>query len=86
MRLKVLDLLKKINIVKKVCTHLIGKEHTDYHRYFVGLMFMFVGVALAKFTHDLTLPVHFACDTAGYFLHGLGAVPFIETVLSQQDE
>jgi hypothetical protein len=66
-----------------ISDHLFNeKAHTGIHRRCYGLVVMAMGVGLAKgfaSHHEL----HFLADMVGYGVHGVGAAPFIELLISK---
>lgn len=79
------QVIDKLNLPKIICSHVIGKGHSKYHRRWCGVGVMAVGVVVAEFLgmacHELGAFSHagmFVCNIIGYGLHGIGLVPFIE--------
>lgn len=70
-------LLDKVNVVKTVCTHLLGPNHTVSHRMLVGVGIMCSGVFLVEITAGIYI-VHYVTNIVGYGIHAIGATPFIE--------
>lgn len=77
-------ILPKIDITKKVCEHLVGEEHSKTHRFTVGVVIMSMGVGITKavFIFDPAF-IHFIGDVLGYGFHGIGAIPFVEYLISK---
>lgn len=74
--------MKKLNLSKTICDHLIGEEHTPIHRISVGVVIMVVGVGVAKGSMAIDYAfVHFFGDMLGYFLHGVGAIPIVDKLI-----
>lgn len=72
----------KLNIVRTICTNLVGKHHSFHHRAIVGVCVMLTGVVVAKSVghHEVQI-VALLGDTLGYGLHGVGLIPFVEHLL-----
>lgn len=69
-----------------LCLWLIGEEHHIAHRMVAGFCIMAVGVGVAKSAHAAPhIIVQGGLDLMGYFIHGLGAVPFIEWFIHRAD-
>lgn len=66
-----------INFVKWLCTHILGEKHTLRHRMIVGALIMITGVFVSKLgvAHPA---LHYFTDMTGYFIHGIGGIPYIE--------
>lgn len=67
----------KVNIIKKLCVHLLGSKQTIGHRMLVGSVIMGVGYFLV----EVTLTPHFIqhiTNFVGVGIHAVGATPFIE--------
>lgn len=73
--------LGAFNVVKTLCDHIIGRQHHIGHRMFVGTITMVIGVFVAKIGSDIYI-FSIAIDAAGYTLHAIGAIPFIEAILT----
>ena len=71
------DFVKKINVARGICDHLLDNKHTDKHRMAVGGMIIFVGVLISKI-HVEFIIIHYFLDGIGYAIHGIGLTPFIE--------
>ena len=83
MKLKILRGLRKINSMHFLCDHLFGEEHTHRHRMMVGAGVMFCGVAIASAGAECHyFGVHFLSETIGYLVHGIGAVPYAESMVA----
>ena len=74
----------KIDVTKKICDNLLGETHSKTHRFVTGTVIMSIGVGVTKavFIFDLGA-IHFIGDVIGYGLHGIGAIPFAEHVMSK---
>jgi hypothetical protein len=76
-----------INLPRKVCNHLMGEEHTDFHRCTVGTCFIIIGVAISKVGIFFSMQViQGGLDGIGYLIHAAGTVPFIELVTKNAKE
>ena len=65
-------------IIKAVGNHVVGSNHKVSHRMWCGVVFMAVGVAVAKSSGLLPYALfHYSVDMVGYAIHGLGCTPFI---------
>lgn len=79
---KLKELLQKLNVSKHICVHLIGKHHTKKHQQITGAAVMFTGVIIAKSAvHGSVIEAVFF-DVVGYAIHGIGLIPFVETIIS----
>lgn len=74
-------IVRKVNVSKVVCDHLVGENHTQRHRMITGVIIVVAGVAISKIPTTIHT-LHFLFDAVGYGVHGLGCVPFIERFLS----
>lgn len=74
------------NVPRKLADHLVGKNHTNYHRRWCGAFVMLIGVGFVKLTGmiDIYL-IHFAGDIIGYAIHGVGAIPFLTAIENLND-
>lgn len=82
-----LVVVRKVNVVRPVCNHMVGRHHTFIHRAIVGVGVMVTGVLIAKgFGHDENFYIQVAGDAVGYGLHGLGLTPFVEALLESVAE
>lgn len=66
--------------VKFICNHLVGENHKEKHRIYVGLCVMVFGVAVASVCREFTNShlVAGAGDMVGYLIHGMGCVPILK--------
>lgn len=71
-------LVKLANVPFWLCEHSMGPNHTHAHRMAVGTSIMAVGVTIAHFGAGFPMPLNFTSDIMGYFIHGVGAVPFLD--------
>lgn len=78
--------LQYINLPRAICRSLIGRTHQPHHRMAVGVVIMATGVVIAQGSHLVELFIFRAAfDLVGYGVHGLGAVPFLEWLLEDDD-
>lgn len=68
------------NLPKKVCNHIIGKEHSQTHRVVVGSTIMVIGVIIAQVPIINTFTVHVMSETVGFLLHCIGAIPIVQSI------
>lgn len=74
-----------MNAPKAICNHMLGHRHSMSHRLTVGAIIMFFGVSIAKTSAALEgMAIHLSGDVLGYFLHAVGAIPFIK-LLDKED-
>lgn len=74
-------ILNACNVPKKLCKSLLGEKEKPIHRMIIGLLFMAIGVSIAKFCADSgNTFVGFFGDIIGYGIHGTGLVPFIDVL------
>jgi hypothetical protein len=75
--------LSKICLSKYILDKLISKSHSLTSRKVMGFTIMVIGVTLVKFAnhYDYVL-IHIGADIIGYALHGLGCIPFFESLNS----
>lgn len=75
----ILTRLNYLNAPKSICNHIIGKDHSMGHQMIVGGLIMICGVTLVKGAMMIeSTIVHLLGDVVGYFIHGVGAIPFIK--------
>lgn len=74
-------LIKKVNVTRVVCNHLVGEGHTEGHRMITGAIIIIVGVGISKVPTSIHA-IHWVADAVGFGIHALGCVPFIERFLS----
>lgn len=71
------------NIPRIASEHMFGEDHTLHHRMFTGVIVMSIGVMTAKFGANIqTFHIHYILDGFGYMIHGIGASPFVEYLIS----
>lgn len=71
--------IHRLNIVRPMCSALLGEDHSVRYRMGAGVVIMAVGVTLAKTVgHIPHWLIGGIGDAVGYGLHGLGLVPFID--------
>lgn len=75
------------NLPREICHKLIGPQHSTGQRIIVGSVIMCGGVVIAKFGAHFPPDaiLHYVMDVAGYFIHGLGAVPLIEWLVVTEE-
>jgi uncharacterized protein YcfJ len=77
----------RVNVVRPICNHLVGRHHTFTHRLITGVIVMVVGVLIAKhFGHSSNQLVAIIGDAIGYGLHGLGLTPLVESMVGEFEE
>lgn len=75
--------ITRVDVVRKLCTHFIGEEHTTFHRKCVGTIIMIVGVGIAKGGSVLPYEIiHFTTETIGFLIHSIGGIPFVDSFIS----
>lgn len=80
--MKLTYIVRRVNIARPVCNHMLGSEHTHGHRMLVGTVVMGIGVSIAKVAgHHELAAIAFLGDAIGYAVHGLGLTPFAEYLL-----
>lgn len=91
MKIRLLRRLRRVNAMHWFCDHLFGSDHTHRHRMACGFIVMWIGVVIAGFAGEFhvehvqslqdcgVMACHYGIDLIGYFIHGTGAVPFVET-------
>lgn len=72
--------LEKVNVVKITAANIFGEKHTHAHRIFCGSIFIIVGVGIAE---GNWLVFHFMSSAIGYILHGIGAMPMGDWMISK---
>lgn len=78
---KTTNLLSKLNLSKWIASHLIGENHSSFHRKIVGIFIMIFGVGLTKIYYLVHFEsLNFLADIVGYGFHGLGLIPFIKSI------
>lgn len=70
-----------LDISKPICNHLVGEHHSQSHRKITGIVIMVFGVGITKilliFDYGI---VHFIGDIVGYAFHGIGLLPFVNSL------
>lgn len=75
--------IHKINLMYVICDHLVGEDHSSLHRKIAGVVVMATGVIIAKSGHFIPFECgEYICDGVGYLVHGIGAVPFVESIVA----
>lgn len=75
--------VQAINLPREICHWCLGHDHHISHRMIVGLMVMAVGVIIAKAGHHYPGFIAHASDLIGFFIHALGAVPYLEWLIEE---
>lgn len=79
-------ILVHINVIRPICSVVLGKNHSTTHRLAAGFIVAAIGVVIAKhagaFGNEY---IEHIGDGVGYALHGLGLVPFIEYLAEYAD-
>jgi len=76
---KASKVIRYVNLPRFICTHVVGEKHSHKHRMSVGFVLMVIGVGTAKsFAEIHIFGLDFVGDVIGYFLHGVGAVPYVD--------
>lgn len=74
----------KINVVTPLASLVFGRSHSTAQRLMAGALVMAVGVMIAKYVgHSHNEIVAHIGDGIGYGLHGMGLIPFIESIASK---
>lgn len=73
-------ILQRLDLSKLIAHHVVGHDHTKVHRRTVGFIIAVLGVGLVFLAKEFsTSPLaHFFGDLFGYFLHAVGAIPFLK--------
>jgi len=77
------------SLPQKLCIGLLGHNHPIHHRLMAGGTVMVVGVTIAHTVAMVVPQVHtvvFIGDLVGYLIHGIGAIPFIEWFMEEEEE
>jgi len=72
------NMFKNLNLPETICNNLLSKNHKQYHRMFVGAIIIGFGVMIAKI--EILPIIHTFCEAIGYLIHGIGSIPFIESL------
>ena len=83
--MKLSSKINPLNLAHWICEHIMGKEHTHAHRIIVGIVIMFLGVITSKLG-TASVILHYIADCAGYFIHGVGAIPIVEYLIAQSNQ
>jgi hypothetical protein len=71
----------KVNIIRPIASCVFGKNHNTAHRLLAGTVVMAAGVMIAKYVgHSPNEIIAHLGDGVGYGLHGIGLIPFIESI------
>lgn len=72
-----------INLPRRICLAMIGKNHHVHHRMLVGAGIMVTGMFIAQASHFFSFVLlKVTCDLVGYSFHGIGSVPLLEWLMS----
>lgn len=74
--------IRKLDVSRTICTHLLSDRHTEKHRMAVGGVIVIVGVMVSKIPVGYQV-LHIFLDAGGYFIHGVGAIPFVEHLIAK---
>lgn len=81
--MKLVDAIRRINVMHPVCKTVFGANHHFAHRAVFGVGIMIGGVVVAKtLGHHPEFHLAVIGDTLGYGLHGVGLIPFVEEILA----
>lgn len=72
-------MFQKVNILKIICNHAIGKQHTIAHRMIVGFAIIVIGVIAVEYTAEYHF-VKYITKIAGDGLDAIGITPYVEYV------
>ncbi len=77
-------IIVRCNVVTPLASLVFGRDHQTAHRLLAGTLVMAIGVIIAKYVGHApnTIVAHLG-DGLGYGLHGIGLIPFIESVASK---
>lgn len=74
----------RVNVVRPLASLVFGKNHSVGHRMLAGTLVMAIGVMIAKYVgHSANEIIAHLGDGIGYGLHGIGLIPFIESMASK---
>lgn len=74
-----------LNVPKHICTHIVGENHSQIHRLFVGVIVIVIGVGIANI-HIGVIVVDMTAEGIGYVIHGIGSIPIVEGILRLKTE
>ncbi len=80
MKIQARKLARAVNLPLLVGDHILGENHHPFHRISIGVIIMIIGVSIAKIHSPITI-VTILIDGTGYTLHGIGAIPIIESFM-----
>lgn len=72
-------LVKKINVIKPVITHLSNPTYSKTHRRLVGGGLVIIGFTLLHIGDGIFI-VHYCSEFIGLLIHAVGAVPFLSEI------
>ncbi len=77
----------RFDLSKTVCSHLVGEKHNHIHKKIVGFVICFIGVTIAHFFAFIDAEIiKYFLDLTGYGVHGIGLIPYVESVLKYVNE
>lgn len=76
--------LDNLNVSRAIATHVLGSNHTHAHRIAIGTGVAFTGVVIAHSAAELIWIISIPLDFLGYALHGIGLIPFIDHISSDE--
>ncbi len=82
---KITLILDKCNVVKHICCHVLGPNHTSTHRALAGTITLLIGFLIVH-TPISNSYIHSTCEIVGWSFHGLGLHPIIEKFKSSENE
>jgi hypothetical protein len=86
MRKSVLKAVEAINLPKKACHILLGKDHKKSHRLMLGGVVMVGVVCIAKvLQHHSPEGVHFVIEACAGLIHAVGAAPYLELIFMESE-
>lgn len=68
----------------RLANHLVGHNHSKWHRWSVGTIIIVLGVGVAEI--PLTGPAHFIANAVGYLIHALGGLAFLSPIDKKADQ
>lgn len=72
-------LVQRANLLRPIAAVLLGKHHKPSHRMALGVVVMAAGISIYKGgEHFDSTVIAFVTDGIGFFVHGMGLVPFLE--------
>lgn len=74
--------IAKVDLTRKISTHLVGEDHNIKHRMSVGGVIILIGVVISEIPATYGV-LHIVYDAVGYGIHGIGLLPYGEHFLSK---